>query len=629
MGGAIGGIGGAIGGIGGAIGGILGAPTGGIVQGTLGPAIDEAAAKFTAVADHAADRIDQSLKTENIALDQIAQQNIARIDVVMKTRIDQVDKLIDDKLQRIQLIADDTLNREASLIDNALNKESSIINNALTRIDTISDRSINRIQGIETDAMNRIDSALQDQVPLAASRVANEIVAAALVIVFLVVLVGFGGVSLLRKLQRAGNQSASSVSQTLRVGLKSFWRELPQEAVTVVLPMIFISAAIIGGYEAYRYSVKHLRVSRLAKAASLLEAAGEYRLAAELRRRVVSVDESSDTAGKAYKLKADLWLASFSEAHVRDVNTLMRQLLALEEDGGSSSNGDLIAASLYLSAQLGNQIDPDGIQRYRERFLAGKQSSQVPFLGKLVLITQIKRDLDQPGSIKNRLDKALTELRELERLYPNYANAKVLAGMLLGSQADIASRGPAPAPAPNSESKLREGVQTTLARAATLDPELVQVVRLANFVLPPDILKDLDESPQNADLPKRLAVFANANAMPLARSVLVSEVLSQTAVDRALLHAIRRGVGERRADKLIASARASGQKPEDRLSTLVNLSESLFSIGSFALAEEWTAVARGSVSAVKPPDPAMIDRITTLETSLQNAKLSAGFTEVI
>ena len=64
-----GGVAGAIGGLGGAIGGILGAPFGGAIQGATGPAVDYAASRFTAVADHAADRLDQSLQKENTAID--------------------------------------------------------------------------------------------------------------------------------------------------------------------------------------------------------------------------------------------------------------------------------------------------------------------------------------------------------------------------------------------------------------------------------------------------------------------------------------------------------------------------------------------------------------------------------
>ena len=100
--------------------------------------------------------------------------------------------------------------------------------------------------------MNKVDSALQDQVPLAASQVAHEFVVAALAVVFLVVLVGFGGVSLQRKLQTARKHSeSSSVMEILRKGVVSFLQTLPQEAVAVVLPMVIISVAILGAYEAY------------------------------------------------------------------------------------------------------------------------------------------------------------------------------------------------------------------------------------------------------------------------------------------------------------------------------------------------------------------------------------------
>jgi hypothetical protein len=606
---------GAVGAVGGAIGGILGAPFGGAVQGATGPAVDYAAARFTAVADHAADRMDQILQKENTALDQIAQQNIARIDQVMQTRLNQIDTIIGDRLQQVQLIADNVLDREASILDSTVN-----------RVESISDQSLDRLQDIEIDAINRVDSALQDQVPFAASKVAQEFVIAALVVIFLVVLVGFEGVSLLKKLQHATQKHPESTPRALKTGFSTFWQSLPQEMVVVVLPMLFISLAVLGCYETYLWSSATLRVSRLEKGGSLLESAGEYKLAADLRRRVIALTNGEAARNTAFDYKADLWLADFTQAHFVDANNLMKRLASLEEDQLSTSNGDIKAASIYLRARLNNQVEDREISEYLDAFLNHKQSGRVPFLGKLVLVTKIKRELDAQGKAEDRLALAASDVERLKDLYPRYANAYVLSAKLAGLQADLALWSETPSTQKGLE--LRKRVQLAVDRASSLDPELMQIVRLVNLQMPPDIVKDLDENPKLPDLPQRLTTFLSASVMPLAQTVVVSNVLSQTVVDRSVLHAMRRGVGELRAQKLIASLHTI-RAPDQRLTAMVTISQSLLDLDDFALAESWARSANMTLATMQAPDPTLVDRVKTIQKTVENAKLSASFAEVI
>ena len=607
------------------IGKAVGVKLSGLLETATAPVLDNAATRFSEVAKGAADRLDQSLGAENLSIDAIARENIGRLDTLAQTRLDQVDNLIDNRLRQVERDANGILDREASIIDNALAQENTIANNALNRVEAISDKSLDRVQDIESDAFNRIDSALRDEVPVAASKVAHEFVIAALVVACIVALFGFAGISLWKNLRQAGS-GESTMAETLKSGFSGFWRTLPQQAAVVVIPTVLIAAAILGGYEAYLRSTQSMRVSRLEKGASLLEGAGEYRLAGELRRRMLAVDGEHDSKRKEFSYQADLWLADFTQKHSVSWSDLTVRLAVLESSDLSESNGDLRAASLYLKAATSGSLDNAVTARYAQTFIEGKTPSQVPFMGKLVLMTRIKTDLDGEAPVGNRINTALKETQELRTLYPKYANGHILAAAFMGMQADALTSG-ANRDA-NKETVLRKGVTDELTHAASLDADLLRIVRLAAVNLPPDLVKDLDENPKGADLAARLGAFASTDIDPLARSILTSKALTYLAVNRTILHATRRGVGERRAARAIAALQAGG-KPEQQAAAMVSIARQFFDINGYLPAESWVQSARKALAAAPQPDPALNQRLDSLGKALEQAKISAELSAVI
>ena len=602
------------------IGKAVGVKLGAVLETATAPALDNAAAKFSELTKSAAGQLDQSLAAENESIDLIARQNIGRIDALTQTTLNKVDTLVDDRLQRVERDANGILNREALIVDNALTRENSIANNALDRVQTISDQSLDRLQNIEGDAFDRIDSALQDEVPVAASQVAHEFVIAALVVACIVALFGFAGISLWKNLQAAKDNNAS-MSQILKNGFSSFWRTLPQQAVVVAIPTVLIAAAILAGYEAYLRSTQAMRTARLEKAAVLLESAGEYKLAGELRRRVLAVDGENDGKRKEFVYQADLWLADFTQKRSVSLSDLLKRLQVLESNDLSKANGDLRAASLYLNPNTG------AITQYKGTFLQGKTALQVPFLGKLALMAQIKAALDCQAPATSRVESALKETQDLRTLYPNYANGYILAAAFTGMQADVLLNGENRDP--NQQIVLRKQVSAGLERAAALDPDLMRVVRLTTLDLPQDILKDLDENPRTPSLAARLSTFASNGIDPLARVILTSDVLTHLAVDRTILQASRRGIGERRIAHAIASLPISGSDPSKRASAMASIAQQYLDINSYLPAERWVQSARKALQGAQHSDSSLSKLIDSIGQAVQQSPISDGLSAVI
>ena len=277
---------------------------------------------------------------------------------------------------------------------------------------------------------------------------------------------------------------------------------------------------------------------------------------------------------------------------------------------------------------MGNGADPAELTRYRGTFLNGKKPSDVPFMGKLVLVVELKHHLDVPGTVEARIAEANQTARDLVCLYPNYANAYVIVAKLAAFEVDAHVRGPGT----NSDvrgSRTLKDIQANLDRASGLDRDLANVVRLANLNLPPDIIMDLDENPSKPDLLQRLTAFATSTVMPLSQSLLVSEALSSVATDRTLLHAIRRGVGEKRINKLLADIRSGSQKPQDQIQGYVAISEAFLGIDDFLLAEKWAQAARKMINGAPAPDPGLADRLKAVEAELTNRRLSAMVSEIV
>jgi hypothetical protein len=242
-------------------------------------------------------------------------------------------------------------------------------------------------------------------------------------------------------------------------------------------------------------------------------------------------------------------------------------------------------------------------------------------------MTQIKAQLDRTAPASDRVESALKITQELRNLYPSYANGHILTAALTGMQADALAN--AETRDPNKETALRKRASDELTRAASLDPNLMRFVRLSNAELPADVLNDLDEKPRTPNLAARLSVYASKEIDPLARAVLTSEVLSHLAVDRAILHAARRGVGERRVVRAIAALPPSASKSEERVSAMATIAQQLLDINGYLAAEEWAQSARKALAAIQSADAGLSRRIDAITQAAAQSKMSEDLAAVI
>ena len=208
------------------------------VNSAVDPALDNSFGRLRETSDHALDRMDtisgarvaelSQLASSSIKqLDEVSKKRLEQLDSIMATRLDQVDAIMDSKLDRVESLADHVLDREAEILDKTLNDAESLVN-----------RSLDKLQEIETDAFDRVDAALQDQVPFAAGKVARTVEWTAAVIVFIVVLVGFGGVTLIRR--TAADEEGVSLLHRMKANL----RTVPRTLLTVGLPMVFLFGVV-------------------------------------------------------------------------------------------------------------------------------------------------------------------------------------------------------------------------------------------------------------------------------------------------------------------------------------------------------------------------------------------------
>jgi len=340
----------------------------------------------------------------------------------------------------------------------------------------------------------------------------------------------------------------------------------------------------------------------------------------------MTVDAGGDTKRQEFVYQADLWLADFTQQGAQDLVDLEKRLSALEKNTVVDSNADLRAAAMYFHATFDNKFDNTKAAAYHDAFLKGKTVSQVPFLGKLVLMTQIKSQLDTSGPAGDRIDKALTIDRELRELYPNYANGHVIAAALMSMQADALGSGANPNS--TNATPLQNNAADELNRASALDPEMMRIVRLNNLELPVDLLKELDENPRNPALAKRLASYAATNIDPLARAILVSDVLTHQAVDMTLLQATRRGLGERRIAKAIAAIPTGNANPEARANAMLSIAQQFLDIDCYLPAENWLKSATKALGSEKA-ESVLTQKFDDLRGNLAKAKISRSLLAVI
>ena len=299
---------------------------------------------------------------------------------------------------------------------------------------------------------------------------------------------------------------------------------------------------------------------------------------------------------------------------------LLARLALLEANPLSSSNGDLQAAWLYLESEVEGRFDSAAVANYDKTFLEGKKASQVPFLGKLAVMAHIKELLDSPGPATARVAAAVNETEQLRALYPGYANGHALVAALTAMQADALSSGPRHDE--NREQTLRKTVTDELAKTASLDPLLFKIMQLSSLTLPPDITKDLDENPHGLKAASSLSEFAATNIDPFARSILTSRVLTQLAVSRTMLHAMRVSIGERRVAQSISELPALAEQTFQRGALMVSVAEQLADIEEYVAAETWMELAQQQLASAGAGASEFTRRLNTLSATIGGARIS-------
>jgi hypothetical protein len=589
------GVGGALG----KVGQLIGSPFGGFLKGATDPAMEGAADRFKEVADHAADRIDQSLAKENVAIENIATTAIAQINTDAEARLNQVEK-----------IANGVLDHSADILDQAI-----------TQVDALLDKDIEKLQNLEGDAFNQVEGVIHDEVPFAAGEIAHELVYTSVAVIFLIVLVGYVGIRLVR------HYKAKPAHVRFFPWLRSELGPLPEELLVVGIPMALISVFLLAGYEAYHFTSQQQLISRLETAGSILEQAGDYKAGADFRRRAFALSGSNQ---RDYFYRRDLWLADFTQAHKVDAIALLHRLGSLETVYGSkgtvadfeTGDGELLAASIYLRARYLGQFDAPAIQDYRQRFLSSGDSKKVPFLGKLVLVAAFISTVDDGQTkVSQRLKAAEPILEQLGQMYPRYAVGQLLAAQDISAELDQQQRGVAQT---TPDKNLSDQAVEKVNSATGEDANLVAVYRLANLQLPKDVAQAIADPAKAQEAQSGLNAVVEGTLLPLARGIYGSEGLSRAVVLRRVSDAVRRTRDESALDTAISAARdglKSNADPAGEFAKCLDVAEKAERLSLLLVAESWADQAeKFQTSAVAAQD---LKRLTDLAKKLKESRLSS------
>jgi hypothetical protein len=584
---------------------VVGAPFGGFLQGATDPVVDGAADKFTDVASQAADRLDQSLAKENISVEDIASTSIASLNTTLNATIT-------TQLDRVDKIANSALDREANILDSTVSS-----------VDALVSKDIEKVQGIETDAFNRVDSVIDDDVPFAVGEIAHEIVYMAVAIIFLVVLVGFIGAHLLDRYKK------KPPKELLITWLNRELRPVPGMVLLVSVPMIVVGGLILTAYEGYYLSATHSLVSRLEGAAAVLEQAGDYKAGADFRRRAFALSGSTE---RDYFYRRDLWMADFTQAHKLNPIEIVSRLGSIESaygSGGTShsdfetGDGELMGASIYIKARYQDQYDQSKVDDYKARFLTGKDSSSVPFTGKLVLVCELISIVDnqkQPVLLQ-RVNAAQGDLTELDTQYPKYAMGQILTAEQLGAMSDLNRLG-----VTLRSDQSSSAIQTSLDSATADDRNLVSAYLLNNIQFSDSLVKQIADPGKSKDAETQLNLVVQNTLLPIARSIYGSETLSRAVVLRHTSDAVKRARDLVVLDSAVTAARDASHNDPNKASVALkylDVAEKAERLGMLLVSEQWLTEAKTVQQGVTKVTQADVDRMNTLAGKLKDATLSS------
>jgi hypothetical protein len=584
---------------------VVGAPFGGFLQGATDPVVDGAADKFTDVASQAADRLDQSLAKENISVENIASTSIASLNTTLNATIT-------TQLDRVDKIANSALDREANILDSTVSS-----------VDALVSKDIEKVQGIETDAFNRVDSVIDDDVPFAVGEIAHEIVYMAVAIIFLVVLVGFVGAHLLDRYKKKPSK------ELLITWLNRELRPVPGMVLLVSVPMIIVGGLILTVYEGYYLSATHSLVSRLEGAGAVLEQAGDYKAGADFRRRAFALSGSTQ---RDYYYRRDLWMADFTQAHKLNPIEIVSRLGSIEATYGSggtshsdfeTGDGELMGASIYIKARYQDQYDQSKVDDYKARFLAGKDSSSVPFTGKLVLVCELISVVDnqkQPVLLQ-RVNAAQSILTELDTQYPKYAMGQILTAEQLGAMSDLNRLG-----VTLKSDQSSSAIQTSLDSATADDRNLVSAYLLNNIQFSDTLMKQIADPGKSKDAETQLNLVVQNTLLPIARSIYGSETLSRAMVLRHTTDAVKRARDLVALDSAVTAARDASHNDPNKANVALkylDVAEKAERLNLLLVSEQWLTEAKTAQQGATKVAQADVDRMNTLAGKLKEATLSS------
>lgn len=574
------------------------------------PALDNAFGRLKSATEHASSKFDQISKERLTEFDTIAKQRIEQVDKVLEGRLDQTDKILDSKLNKLEEVGFHLLDREAKILDENV-----------TRVEDILDQSLDRLQEIETDAFNRVDAALQDQVPFAASQVARTLEWTAAVIVFIVVLVGFGGVDLLRRIR------SDSSSKSIWSKLFSNLVYVPKTLLLVGVPMLFFFAIIQIGYLTYCNRADVARITRLEDASKLLELAGDFKSATELRRRALALDGEGK---RHYMVMRDMWLAAFWQKHIgQDSVELSQRFSYLQAEPAFAnyfnSDAELQAAGIYIRSNYKVQSPKSNlseeIQRYKLTFVTN--SKEKPVLGKLVYMAEAKLTLnDTTKSIKERFDLALnivTELLSIED-YKRYASGLVLRSQLAAYMLELKTNVLESVTDQTIIDTARIQIKADVETAFAADPNLARYIRFKSNPLPSVLTADLKTWIDRASLPDDTARALLSEKITeqfkeyateleqIIKPLIGIDLLPKAKVERQLMYSMKATFGEDKLEAAIKQARkdrSDGKSPTLLLSSYKAIVATAIGIGKLHLAEVWLEASLAQIN--KTPTAPLVD----------------------
>jgi hypothetical protein len=324
-------------------------------------------------------------------------------------------------------------------------------------------------------------------------------------------------------------------------------------------------------------------------------------------------------------------MADFTQAHKLDPIEIVSRLGSIESTYGSggtshsdfeTGDGELMGASIYIKARYQNLYDQSKVDDYQARFLTGKDSTDVPFTGKLVLVCELISVVDnqQQPVLLQRVNAAQNILKELDALYPKYAMGQILIAEQLGAMSDLNRLGLTP-----MSDQTASAIQKKMDSATADDRSLVSAYLLNNIQFPDTLMKQIAEPGKAADAETQLNSLVENTLLPIARSIYGSETLSRAIVLRNTTNAVKRARDVAALDSAVTAAREASHSDPNKASVALkylDVAEKAERLNLLLVSEQWLTAAKSVQEGATAVPQADVNRMNTLAGNLKQAALS-------